>query len=326
MQLIHPSVKLETSDNMILEFMDIIENAGRTCWQSFGKKEDQIKKLLCLKSFDPYSYDGWKNWKVDPFDYTGFDSQTPEGKDWAHRTRLAIRTVNHRFIQHIIKAGHLSVLEHSAITVRIVTDRAVSHQLVRHRIGSYSQESQRYVDYNKNGQIVFILPEGLDLEPGYYEFKEGQQQEYPFKILRFPEKMALCPRKGESIEDWPVGIGYLKDRESQAKEVDCSKLSSAHVSMIRAYSDAEETYQSLRVKGVKPQDARSVLPNSTKTEIVATMNISQWRHVLKTRLHPSAQHDIRQIMGIILELFMESPMAIIFKDIKDERKHQDNDD
>lgn len=69
------------------------------------------------------------------------------------------------FIEKINKLQHLSVLEHSCASIRIVTDRGISHEIVRHRIASYSQESTRYVNYCKekhgSGDIQFILPEGL---------------------------------------------------------------------------------------------------------------------------------------------------------------------
>ena len=68
------------------------------------------------------------------------------------------------FIAQVIKRGHLSVLEHASMTVRFVVDRGVSHELVRHRIASYSQESTRYCAYSRErfgGQVTFVEPPGL---------------------------------------------------------------------------------------------------------------------------------------------------------------------
>ena len=65
------------------------------------------------------------------------------------------------FVRKIISLGHESVLEHHSISVRVKTNRAITHEIVRHRIGSYSQESTRYVNYGKKGEIEFILPEGI---------------------------------------------------------------------------------------------------------------------------------------------------------------------
>lgn len=70
-----------------------------------------------------------------------------------------------RFVRRIIKSGHESVLEHASITVRFVCDRGVSHEIVRHRIASYSQESTRYCDYSRDkfgGEISVIEPEGVE--------------------------------------------------------------------------------------------------------------------------------------------------------------------
>lgn len=63
-----------------------------------------------------------------------------------------------RFIKGIVRSGHESVLEHVSVTVRFVVDRGVSHELVRHRIASFSQESTRYCNYGKTGEITFIKP------------------------------------------------------------------------------------------------------------------------------------------------------------------------
>lgn len=65
------------------------------------------------------------------------------------------------FVRRVLKAGHESVIEHISITVRIICDRGVSHEIVRHRVGSYSQESTRYCNYGKdgfNGEITVIAP------------------------------------------------------------------------------------------------------------------------------------------------------------------------
>ena len=70
-----------------------------------------------------------------------------------------------RFVRRIIKSGHDSVLEHASITVRFVCDRGVSHEIVRHRLASYSMESTRYCDYSKDkfgGEISVIEPEGVE--------------------------------------------------------------------------------------------------------------------------------------------------------------------
>jgi len=69
------------------------------------------------------------------------------------------------FIKGIITRGHTSVLEHASASFRIITNRGVTHEIVRHRLASYSQESSRYCNYTKKG-ITFIDPaEGFEIKP-----------------------------------------------------------------------------------------------------------------------------------------------------------------
>lgn len=77
------------------------------------------------------------------------------------------------FVRRLIKRGHLSVIEHAVASLRIVCDRGVSHEIVRHRIASYSQESTRYVNYGKEmygGEIKVIVPSGLRKSDIAYEY------------------------------------------------------------------------------------------------------------------------------------------------------------
>jgi thymidylate synthase (FAD) len=158
------------------------------------------------------------------------------------------------FVRNIIKNGHESVIEHEKITVRIICDRGVSHELVRHRIASYGQESTRYCNYGKDDDLVFIKPLFLI---------EGSPQ---YKV--WSETMRLCEK------------GYL--------------------SLLRM----EET----------PQEARSVLPNSLKTEIVMTCNLREWRHFFKLRTGPEAHPQMREITMPMLIKFKDL-VPVVFEDI-----------
>ena len=78
-----------------------------------------------------------------------------------------------KFVTGIIKRGHESVIEHFNITVKFITDRGISHEIVRHRISSYSQESTRYCNYQKEkfgDEIAVIKPK--DIEEGTQEYNE----------------------------------------------------------------------------------------------------------------------------------------------------------
>lgn len=154
------------------------------------------------------------------------------------------------FVRMLIQRGHESVLEHESITVRFVCDRGISHEIVRHRLAGYSQESQRYVRYN--GDIEFINPR----MPNAKAYEAWQK---------------LCER-------------------------------------------AEETYKELLSYGVQPQQARAVLPNSTKTEVVMTANLREWRHFLKLRTSTAAHPQMRELTVPLLHELQEW-IHVIFDDI-----------
>ena len=176
-----------------------------------------------------------------------------------------------RFIRGLIKSGHESVIEHGSVTVRIICDRSCSHQLVRHRIAAYSQESQRYCDYGKLGLQVICPPKIADLKPGTYE-----------------EGMYGWHDPDEEVMHGGLATGWLSVVDA------CYRL-----------------YLDLREEGIPPEDARSVLPNATKTEVVTTFNLRQWRHVFKERaLNPRAQWQIREILLGILKEFAELLPAV----------------
>lgn len=163
------------------------------------------------------------------------------------------------FIRAIIKSGHESVIEHEKVTVRIICDRGVTHEMVRHRIASYSQESTRYCNYKSKGMKV--------IDPFFFK---GHDEKY--KVWQ--EAMDSC----------------------------------------------EESYNKLIEMGAMPQEARSVLPNSLKTEIVVTYNLREWRHFFKLRCSPKAHPQIREIAVPILKEFKEK-IPVIFDDftIDDEK-------
>lgn len=171
------------------------------------------------------------------------------------------------FCKKIKSLGHESVIEHWAISVKFIIDRGVSHELVRHRIASFSQESTRYCNYGKKGQVTFVIPPWANIEPGEY------QDEFQFDT-----------------------------------ELETERLWYA------AMLDSEYRYLRLLEQGWQPQQARSVLPNSLKTEIVVTANPREWRHIFKLRCSKAAHPQMREIMepvrntfqGTLPELFVDA--------------------
>ena len=175
-----------------------------------------------------------------------------------------------KFVAKIMKSGHHSVIEHSSVTVRVVCDRGITHEIVRHRLGAYSQESTRYCDYS-GGHITFILPLWFkDLKPGIYTRDD---------VLNIDLNEQL----------W-------------------------YQSML----EAEDTYKSLgHDKAWIPQQSRSVLPNSLKTEIVITYNLRQWRHFFNLRALGTTGKPHPQIVEIAKPMLYKFNLLIpvIFEDL-----------
>lgn len=161
-----------------------------------------------------------------------------------------------KFVAGIIKRGHESVLEHVSFTVRFIVDRGVSHELVRHRIASFSQESTRYCNYgNDDGGCTFIAPCFWD---------EGDKSKY--------------------------------------REWECNM------------KQAERSYNYLICEGATPQEARAVLPNSLKTEVVMTCNLREWRHFFKLRTADAAHPQMREVTRPLLE-FLQVQIPVVFDGI-----------
>lgn len=134
------------------------------------------------------------------------------------------------------------------ITLKLITDRGVSHELVRHRVFSFAQESQRYCAYNKEKfgkEVTFIIPSWSCISPGTYVRKYDAD--------------------GVAISS---NYGYVGTNEN----------------FLDALNRAELSYFTLLDKGISPQEARAVLPNATKTEIVMTGYESDWKHFFDLRL------------------------------------------
>jgi thymidylate synthase (FAD) len=211
--------------------------------------------------------------------------------------------------------GHESFLEHRSITVRIICDRSTSHQLVRHRLAAYTQESQRAVDYSKNkfgGYLKVLIPpstwKGL-AQGGQYRAL-GMRDDLQDKVIPYFD----IDMKDDHIR---LRSGY-KGPEYAQRDV---HLHSGLPTRLSVWSEAAlgsyEGYLRLRGMGMKAEDARSLLPNAAKTEVVATFNIRAWRHVFRERCHRAAQWQIRGIMTEILRFFVEK-MPAFFDDLASE--------
>ena len=163
-----------------------------------------------------------------------------------------------KFVKGIIKRGHEAVIEHGSLSVRFICDRGVTHEIVRHRLASYCQESTRYCNYSKeqfNSEIAVIEPLYLTRNTAAYDvWKEAMER-------------------------------------------------------------TEQAYFWLLDEGLTPQEARAVLPNSLKTEIIMTANLREWRHFCKLRASAAAHPQMREVAGMLLEM-LKANYPVFFEDIE----------
>ena len=181
-----------------------------------------------------------------------------------------------KLIRSCIKRGHESVIEHASVTFRMICDRGVTHELVRHRMASYSQESTRYVNYNKK-EIEFI---------------------YPFWYDKVPN---------ETID--------FNDLTDEQRKYRCMWWA-----MNAAADEAEDNYGCMISAGATPQEARAVLPNMLKTDIVVTMNMREIRHFIKLRASKAAHPDIRILAWRLLSELMQMGYGAFVEDLIEEVK------
>ena len=166
-----------------------------------------------------------------------------------------------KLIRRLIESGHEAMLEHSFLSVKFTVDRGVTHELVRHRLCSFAQESTRYCNYSgeKFGRNVkFIIP---------YFFAEPNANDKPEQYIL-----------------WVEACRYAK-----------------------------EMYFALLDKGATPQEARTVLPNSTAAEIVMSGNYREWRHILRLRTAKDAHPQMREVM-CPLGTELKRKIPVIFDD------------
>ena len=172
-----------------------------------------------------------------------------------------------RFVKNIVSRGHEAMLEHSILSVKFICDRGISHELVRHRLASFAQESTRYCNYSKD--------------------KFGNE-------LTFIEPFFFCQKGIRNRDNNMLYNIWLDECES-----------------------AEKAYLKMLELGATPQEARSILPNSVKTEIIVTMNYREWRHFFKLRAarltgpaHPQMEEITIPLLDEVKKL-----IPVVFDDV-----------
>lgn len=186
-----------------------------------------------------------------------------------------------KFVKMLIDRGHEAMIEHGGIiSVKFVCDRGVSHELVRHRIASFAQESTRYCNYAKDkfgNQIIYI-------QPCWFKFND-------YTMLKSEELIELVINPPDTMPD----DEYLWLQNMLNAEINYNKL--------------------IDSSGWQPQQARSILPNSLKTEIVVTMNMRELRHFFKLRTAKAAHPQMRELTIPLLKQ-LQDEIPVLFDDIR----------
>ena len=241
MKLIKPYYEIITPINGE-QILKQIEFAARTCYKSEGKIEYETKEVV--------------------IENTQHGSTTIE--DYTAKSARVL-------ILKLMQRNHEAMLEFGGnITVKFVCDRGISHELVRHRLVSFAQESTRYCDYGNQEHIVFIIPNWIN-----------------------DEQIELVQRMNEN--------NYTQIYET----------TKAWYTLIL---ESEQAYNFLIKQDWSPQQARSVLPNSLKTEINMSANIREWRHILKLRTSDAAHPQMQELMRPLLDE-LKTKIPILFDDI-----------
>lgn len=182
----------------------------------------------------------------------------------------------YKFVEKLIKNGHDAMLEHAEhISIKFVCDRGVSHEIVCHRLFSYAQESTRYCNYGNAHEITVIQP---------VWFEHDFTGEYIFNNL-------------------------VSDFEKRDKTITYNEFE-----WLEAMVHIEKAYLTMLNNGWASQQARSVLPNSLKTEIVVTGNLREWRHFFKLRTAGNAHPQMQEVANLALDL-LRSQIPTVLKDI-----------
>ena len=297
MKLINSKVEiLEPTGYTINDIYKQIEIAGRTCYKSEDKitptsaKEfvDRMIKsghgavlehgTVYLKYFVEHYCEGLEdkynsqkeelNRLVERYAYNKYSKVNSA----RHPGNIFITTnfrvlVENGWLEDLKYICEPTVFHEKRISVRWTCDRGVSHEFVRHRVFSFAQESTRYVNYSKDkfgNELTFIIPTWLSIPEGNYTYSNGDWVDINKQVIQISEDE-------ENVHSF-------------LNTLDCS----------------EYQYTMLMNAGWKPQQARQVLPNALKTELVMTGFESDWKHFFELRCDAAAHPDARKLA---LELY-----------------------
>lgn len=209
-----------------------------------------------------------------------------------------------RIIQSVVMDhGDWSVVEHVSVSVDFLVDRGITHEIVRHRLFSYTQESTRFVNYEKKMPPSFIYPKP-DVE---------------CELCLGGNEVQLNSNVGkDQYEHFMESVNakyWLKCAYSQA--------------WIKSIVTAESVYKALVTSvdkygyGWRPQEARSVFPNALASRLIMTGNLRSWRHFFVMRTTAEAHPQMRQVTIPLLKEFQDT-FPLLYDDIKPNMKQSES--
>lgn len=273
-------MKLIESSVQIIEEKDpykMIELAGRTCYKSEDKitensaKEfvDRMIKLshgamlehgtvyLTITAASPEV----RKYEINP--YSRVKKISVDGINGrAYITTNYRVLVENKWLDDLKYQCDPTPSHEKRITVKFICDRGVSHEFVRHRVFSFAQESQRYCNYSKdkfNNELTFIKPTWLNIPTGDYTYWDGDWCDIDNMKIQLPSDNGIADN------------------------------------FLWCLNNARMQYRLLINKGLKPQEARAILPNATKTELVMTGFESDWEHFFELRCSGAAHPDAKKL-------------------------------
>lgn len=283
-------MKLIESSVQIIEEKDpykMIELAGRTCYHSLDKiTEDSSKEFvdrmiklghgamlehgtvyLTITATSPEV----RKYEINP--YSRVKKISVDGINGrAYITTNYRVLVENKWLDDLKYQCDPTPSHEKRITVKFICDRGVSHEFVRHRVFSFAQESQRYCNYNKdkfNNELTFIRPTWLNIPTGDYTYWDGDWCDIDNMKIQLPSDNGIADN------------------------------------FLWCLNNAGMQYRLLINKGLKPQEARAVLPNATKTELVMTGFESDWEHFLSLRTSKNAHPDAQRLSLKLKELLYD---------------------
>ena len=305
MRLIKPSFEIIEQKPGIDRLLQHIERCGRTCYKSEDKiTEDSAEKFVNMLVNRGHTAmvehgtvyltlgmpDRWAYFKYCTNKYSEAISEGEAEKG----TWVGYVTTNYRVLLQNDWLDDLQYLTEPTkhirrVTVKFVCDRGVSHEFVRHRVFSFAQESTRYCNYSKDKfgkECTFIIPSWLSdsiTREGHYTWHCwcGLDTYGPGKDC-FASEEEYENRKGTDFDAHSPEGFFIAELQS-----------------------AEFTYFKLLEQGWITQQARAVLPNSLKTELIMTGTIEQWEGFFKLRDAKDAHPQARELAQPLHEEFIK---------------------